>query len=358
MPGPYQQNTAQQSIFPFSNRTPTQAAPLFYSATDEFRDDDGEEHRRDVEDLYALQTSRRAFPTSHLTESSEGDEELYQSSRADETDAGDESKIDGRDAPFRRPRGRGIRSSWEGESKRKSRKERDPQPASGTSSNPESEASVGETRSNRDRLVDVELSSAEHSSIDAMDDEEENYSEYDDSPPETFQFKPSQMLRNRTGDQNWVPQEGSAETSRLYPKPTDNALPTLEEEDEEVEQAPTSNSGPRHDAFWSSFFCICFASLFATAFLVYLHTSEPSKKNPLGDTIYATLKKSFHLLAIDTVVAVAVSALWLALLRSFLRPLTWLIVFSVPIILFAFTLWPFIASFKGVLCHSIKTFCR
>ena len=98
---------------------------------------------------------------------------------------------------------------------------------------------------------------------------------------------------------------------------------------------------------WSTFYCIALATLFATAFLVYLHTSEPSLKNPLGDTIYATLKKSFHLLAVDTVVAVVVAALWLALLRNFLRPLTWLIVFSVPIILFAFTLWPFIVSFKG-----------
>ena len=104
---------------------------------------------------------------------------------------------------------------------------------------------------------------------------------------------------------------------------------------------------PRHDSFWSSLYVICLASLFASFVLVYLHTSAPSRKHPLGDTIYTALHSSFHLLAIDTLVAVIVSLLWLALLRSFVRPLVYLILIAAPVILISFAIYPLVSSFKG-----------
>ena len=92
---------------------------------------------------------------------------------------------------------------------------------------------------------------------------------------------------------------------------------------------------------------ISLAALFASFFLVYLHTSAPSRKHPLGDTIYTTLRSSFHLLATDTLVAVVVSLVWLSLLRSFARPLIYIILIAVPIILTSFCIYPFVASFQG-----------
>ncbi len=106
-------------------------------------------------------------------------------------------------------------------------------------------------------------------------------------------------------------------------------------------------AAPKHDAFWSSLFLICLGSLFATFFLVFLHTSPPSRKRPLGDTIYTVLHSSFHLLAVDTLIAVIVSLIWLSLLRSFVRPLVYLILVAAPVILVSFAFYPFASSYKG-----------
>ncbi|KAJ5595840.1 hypothetical protein N7450_002298 [Penicillium hetheringtonii] len=90
------------------------------------------------------------------------------------------------------------------------------------------------------------------------------------------------------------------------------------------------------------------ASLFATSFLVYLHTSTPSgDKSKWGDTIYFTVHKSFFLLGVYTLVAIFVSLIWLALLRSYVRLLVHVIIVAVPVILYSFSLYPFISSFKG-----------
>jgi hypothetical protein len=113
MPNPYQQSASQLSRFPFSSRTPAAPAPLFFSATDEFREeDDGEEHQREVADFYALQRSRRAFGPSHYTESSEGDDEVERSSQADETEESHENEDE---SSFGQNKTRGIKSSWKGE---------------------------------------------------------------------------------------------------------------------------------------------------------------------------------------------------------------------------------------------------
>jgi hypothetical protein len=68
--------------------------------------------------------------------------------------------------------------------------------------------------------------------------------------------------------------------------------------------ATTLEEAPKHDVFWGTLYLICLGALFATFFLVFLHTPLPSKS--LGDTIYTTLSASFHLFAVDTVVSIIV----------------------------------------------------
>lgn len=103
----------------------------------------------------------------------------------------------------------------------------------------------------------------------------------------------------------------------------------------------------RHDPFFAWLYLIALAAMLATFILVFLHTSTPSSKKPWGDTIYTTLLASFHLLAIDTLVAVIVSLVWLAALRSFVRYLVGLIILAVPVILVSFSLYPMISSYQG-----------
>ena len=49
----------------------------------------------------------------------------------------------------------------------------------------------------------------------------------------------------------------------------------------------------------------------------------------------------------DTVIAIFVALVWLALLRNYVRTLVYLMLLAVPIILFSFSLYPLISSFKG-----------
>ena len=104
---------------------------------------------------------------------------------------------------------------------------------------------------------------------------------------------------------------------------------------------------PRHDAFWGQLYLLSLAAMCATWFLVLLHTQSPSTKQPLGDTVYTTLHGSFYLLATYTLVATFVSLFWLAALRSYVRYLVYGILVAVPIILYSFSLYPLISSFKG-----------
>lgn len=86
--------------------------------------------------------------------------------------------------------------------------------------------------------------------------------------------------------------------------------------------------------------------MFTTSFVVWLHTE--GSEFPL-DTIYRTLHSAIDLLTVDTFVAIAVSLLWMYLLRSFVKPLIYLILVSVPLILTVLSLYPLIMSYKGKL---------
>ena len=310
---------------------------MFYSATDEFIEDDDEvEHEKEVADLYALQRSRRQFVESHLEESEEGDDQGSRGSGLGQNSDGRD--IDERGDTFRRG---GIKSSWRGGRSSRQIREAPAAIADEREENNLERVSSEGSSNGKGKMVDIGLESTMRDSLDKDDPPGDLVLEM---PPED-NASPIQKLRN-------------------YPKPRDPHFPFIPAETDDIASgrplAPDSDSDsvpptvpllssepPRHDAFWGNLYLISIAAFFASFLLVYLHTSAPTLKKPLGDTVYTTMHASFHLLAVDTVVAIIVSLLWLALLRSYVRPLVYLILVSVPVILFAFSLYPFISSFKG-----------
>ena len=346
MPGPYQSIGQQTSRFPFTSRKPNAAAPLFYSATDEFREeDDGEEHDREVADFYALQRSRRQFEGASLTDSSDAE-------GATSREAAHGRNSDTAQNGFRGfTMGRGIRSSWRGDDLSSTVAE----PAIATVEEEEEDEEEEDLNSQaaraadtgtkgKERMVDVELASTVNNSFENLHTHPSRDGEMASNPRDS---KPAYDLPSPDTQQTPqkstpLPQETDRDTAIDYPRPPSSngdGVPSG------ISDLPPEY--PRHDPFWSSLFLICFASLFATYFLVYLHTSAPDKKHPLGDTIYTLLQSSAHLLGVYTVLSAFIALLWFAALRYFAHALAALIVVSVPIISFSFALYPHIASYSG-----------
>jgi len=203
----------------------------------------------------------------------------------------------------------------------------------------DSEASSGD----KGKMVDVGLESTTQGSTNGDEPPDDLAVEIppDDDPPSIQQFRKLPAPRFDTASP-FLPEGTTPEDTYGRPAPPESdsssAPPTVAE--------PVVES-PRHDAFWGSLYLISLAALFASFLLVWLHTAAPSLKHPLGDTVYTTLHASYYLLAVDTVVAVVVSLIWLALLRSYVRPLVYLLLGVVPIILFSFFLYPLISSYQG-----------
>ncbi|KAI9796421.1 MAG: hypothetical protein M1833_006193 [Piccolia ochrophora] len=336
---PYHSTTSNFSQFPFASRTSAAAAPLFYSATDEFREEDDEvEREREVADLYALQRSRRHFGASQLEESSEADDDGSRGSDVEASHEDDGRGYDGRG--FRR--GRGIKSSWRGG--RASGKAR----AAAVGPVEEEDAfRDGSDKSSRSRsnMVDIGLQSSTQGSFidDGQPPDDIAIEMPTDDPPAFQQFrKPPASGQQFPPETHFIPYETEQEALLARPRP-----PSSDASSVPPSVPDPATPTPYHDPFWSSLFLICLASVFATFLLVFLHTSAPSRKHPLGDTIYNTLHSSYHLLAIDTLVAVIVSLLWLSLLRSFVRPLIYTILIGVPVITIFFSIYPLVSSYKG-----------
>ncbi|TVY20431.1 Choline transporter-like protein [Lachnellula arida] len=331
---PYQ-SASHLSNFNFASRyAAPQNAPLFHSAVDEFREEDDEEEReRETADFFALQRSRRVFAPARLEESEGTDPDGSNGS------VGDSRDHDGR-ALEDRGRGRGIKSSWNGGVRSTRGRGMAPETVGeeveGGATRPASSASS----KGKDRMEDVGL----ESTIEDNDPPEDLAIEMptdDESPPafQQFQSGPKKgAIRLPTDKRGNRDIESGLERGAGIPRPpssVDTVPATI---------ATTLGEAPRHDMFWGSLYLICLGALFATFVLVFLHTSP--QKN-LGDTIYTTLNSSLHLFAVDTVVSIIVSLVWLALLRSFVRSLVYLILLAVPVILFSFSLYPLISSYKG-----------
>ncbi|KAL4727324.1 hypothetical protein ACLX1H_006232 [Fusarium chlamydosporum] len=326
---PYQQTGAGSRFgqLAFASRiSAAQDAPLFHSTLDEFREEDDEEERERA-DMFALQRSRRVAAASKLADSVESD---AHSRGSMEDSMNNEDPY--RDMSMRR----GIRSSWNG-----TRSAHRPGVARDTlieEAEDDSRSSDDRTSSQTDakgKMVDVGLESQEDPDEDPPASLLGGETPRDSSPPAFQRFKGTDTERTPFMARRESTTETDVSVRRGAPQ------------EEQVQTTIQYIEGEifRHDPFFAWIFLIALAGMLSTFFLVWLHTSP--RKGPVGDTIYTTLQRSFHMLAVDTVVAVFVSFIWLAALRSFVRPLVSVILVAVPVILFSFSIYSFVSSFKG-----------
>lgn len=314
---PYQPTGSYLSRLPFANkRNPEVNAPLF-SAENFEQEDEDVQHERDMADYLALRESRRHFGPSHLTESSELEDDGVEA--AEDERVG--TKHIGRDTSPEMGRGRTRSAALF---------------AQRSHSTTESEASTHGAKG-KGKLVDIDLASTIRESA---EDLELLDAHPDDRPPAFQKFHDSPIrLPPRS---SIIPQETDVEAQFLQPRPPSSdlgdvpqtvILPALEP--------------PRHDVFWASFYQIALLAMFATFVLVWFHTTAPTSKQPLGDTIYSALSGSINLLLWDTVITVIVAMIWLALLREYVRVLVFTMLVAVPVILISFSIYPFVSSYKG-----------
>ncbi|KAF2969877.1 hypothetical protein GQX73_g3710 [Xylaria multiplex] len=310
---PYQ--SSQSRFGGFTSRYHTAPdAPLFHSALNEFRDDDDEDDVREAADLRALQHSRRVFVSSRMEDSSASENDASRAS-LDQSGERDSRLYEDRDRPM------GIKSSWNGESSFKGRqakrKSKEEQPTSSAPKN---------TRNNSDsdesgKMVDVGL---ESTVMDNSVPEDLLVETPTDSSPPAFQQFKSTKGNSKSASRAHANLERDHRLMRQAIAEEDED----EDEEGEVTEQPRDIPAPPQPRMY-----------------VLLHTSAPGGK--IGDTIYTTLKSSFYLLAVDTLVSVIVALVWMAALKSFMQPLVFLILFGVPIVLFSFSLYPIISSFQG-----------
>ncbi|CAK7223637.1 hypothetical protein SCUCBS95973_005247 [Sporothrix curviconia] len=386
---PYQSSGSRFGQLNFASRysAAAQDAPLFHEVEEEEEgaDDDDDEVERDREaaDLYALQRSRRVFAASRLEESASGTEnELSHASlgesREDNEDGRRRLSNSGRRAKgaaaavnngFVTKNTRGVRasriqSSWNGSrsfhrADRESALNEDDEEGNGFDATPLHES--------RGKMVDIGLESTIAESEPPLDltvEPARDDDDDDDSQPPAFQkfgggkssgrfaFRRDSTNESELGLLRDGPGGGGADSETNFGPASSSIL----QQQAAAAAAATAAGAPtsdmelfRHDAFFAWIYLISLASLFATFVLVYLHTSEPSggKKQPWGDTIYTTLLSSIHLLAVDTLVAVIVSLVWLAALRSFARYMVGIIIIAAPVILVSFSIYPFVSSYQG-----------
>ncbi|KAL4900057.1 hypothetical protein BDW74DRAFT_162631 [Aspergillus multicolor] len=320
----YYPGASQFSNLAFGSRHLAQQAPLFHSATEDFHEEDEEaEHEREIADFYALQRSRRHFGSSHLKNS--------------ETDEDGSNSLEASTGIEERPE-IGAERTW-----RSTR----PGSASGRFDHSGPEGADGEEdflhdseSQRKSKLVDIRLQDTLKSSSQFEDGDQ--FRPEDDKPPSIQRFRGVPQMDRLGMNTLSTPHEESEQpliggTQQSFTEPSQQTSAHIDRSD-----------FPGHDVFWGHIFLISLTCLFATSFLVYLHTSTPSgDKAKLGDTIYLTLHGSFYRLAIYTLVSIFISLLWLALLWSYVRPLVYVIIFIVPVILYSSFLYPFISSFRS-----------
>lgn len=292
--------------FGFGGR-PARQAPLFHSAVGELREGDEEEHEREVADYFALQRSRKHFVQGRLEDSSEVE---------DNEDQGPGTDSKGPHSHWG-PQQAGIKSSWNGDMKP------GPRTADTKATLPVQsrfeEGNLGET------MRSVDLGQDEPPGDLTMDYEEAR------------SIGPGGISQHANGA---FGQKAARLPASHHPLPSESDAPS--EMPPSIQ--PIASGHSYNDWFWAQLYAIALVSFFTSFILVWMHVAKPSK-HPLGDTIYTVIQKSYYLLAVDTLVAVVVALVWLAALRSYARALVYSILVGIPLVLFAFTLYPFISSF-------------
>lgn len=321
---PYQQNGGGGSRFGNLGARLSVApdAPLFQSTLEE--EEDEQERDREAADLYALQRSRR-LAAAQLAESTESEGLEGGRSRA----SMDES-LEADDPYSTRALGRGIKSSWPGvRGLQKSRGDSGAQ----MEDRKLSRVRMGSTQTQH--MVDVGLESF-----------------HDDDPPESLlgdRDDPNtpafQRFKKRAERTPFMKRTITNDSDRTgFPlEPIAEDAPAQKHHEDTL--ASPEGEAFHHDQFFAWLFLITFAGMMSTFVLVLLNTSASS--NPVGDTIYTTLEKSVNMLAVDTLVSVIVSLIWLAAIKSFVRPLVNLIIISVPIVMASFSIYTLVSSFQG-----------
>lgn len=328
---PYQANSYLSNLHFASRFSTAPDAPLFHSALDDFREDDEVERERETADFFALQKSRRVFASTRLEDSSETDLEASNESL-------DNSRSRNRRIYEEGGRGLGIKSSWvdnrlDARTKGQSKiniEEEDKEKNQGNSQ-------YSTSNNGKSNMEDIGLGSI--SEGDDVPDQYQAEASSKGSPPAFQDFLSTPSFKETKLPPTNVPNELTGNEPR-YMSSTSKMPATV---------SITSEEAPIHDVFWGSLYLICFGGMFATFFLIYIHTETP--KVALGDTIYTTLHASFYLLAVDTVASIFVSLTWLAMLRSFVKPLVYLIMVSVPTVLFSFSVYSFISSYQSPSNH-------
>ncbi|KAK4228957.1 choline transporter-like protein ctl1 [Podospora fimiseda] len=315
--GPYNPSGSRfGSLAGFGSRY-AQDAPLFQPTLDHDEEDE-EERDREAADLYALQRSRRVFAAGRLDESTETEND---GSRASIEQSNEYEGTLGE-------RLRGIRSSWNG-TKSYSRKTLQEEPPN-TSKGHQRQASQESTDTKGMEDVGLESTMAES----------EPPADLTTEMPRDSSPAPFQTFRSPAGPSRPLLRRDSTNDSELGLNRPPSTVAT--DMDAVAVQPQAEGEMFKHDTFFAWIYLIALASLFATFVLVFLHTEG---KHPSGDTIYNTLRASFHLLAVDTLVSIVVSMVWLVALRSFVKPLVALVLVAVPVILVSFSLYPFISSY-------------
>ena len=326
-PNPYLPS-GSQSRFPFAGLSGrNRDAPLLAGGDEDAmrEEDERQQYERDMAALDDLQRSRQQFINSKMTDSSElSDNEGIEPVEGQRHDR-DYSPARGRpgDGGMQRFRDRSV---------------------------PDSEASLTSSRpggKGKGKFQEVNLNSTINEGDEPDDGPPASLaqlgSEMDpESPPVPFQpFQPAHASKEPR-QSSFMPVETDSYTNAHHPRP-----PSPDRESVPPTVILPSQEPPRHDAFWATIFQISTFAMYAAFILIWFHTSAPTSKAPLGDTIYSALRGSTTMLLWDTMIAIVVALIWLALLRHHVRNLVYLMLLAVPVVLFAFSLYPLISSFKG-----------
>lgn len=303
---PYHPASSQALQFVFSSRASGQHAPLFHDSTDDFREDDEQEREKDAADFYALQRSRRHFDLSGLEESSELDDYGGKGSKYSQKSLED-PLLGSNDMDL-------SHGKWNPES---------------SQHHTEEIHGRGDSERNQEksRLVDVQLGDT------LLDDHKDHLQ------PPIQKFKKhldihsatSADVRKTSTAQGHLIDNLDLASSSASPSPLENQMDI---------------NPPKHDIFWGKLFIVSLGSLFATSFIVYLNTRAPVRMPVLGDTIYSVIHSSFSLLFIYTLISVIVSLAWIMLLNYCVSPLVCGMLVLVPFVLYSFSLYTLISSFR------------
>lgn len=302
-------------------------APLFFSVADHLSDD--HEHDQEVQDLYTLRSSRRhfgAYVESTLDE--DDDDDALGESR---DSIPDPRRKESPNSPFKILSPTIARSQQIGTGKRKDKLE--------------------DIRLDDSVRLDMEPERIDHSDMLSPKVAQSFIADPSRSqPPADIAIEiPNSGYPPNTGyyDRQHSPSRMKSQTSNFMP--TQTPANGIHESLSQSVPAPVAHpipDPPIHDPHWKNLYLISMAGMFATGFLSWLQTDE-RKLSKLVDTVHTVIHSHIHLLAVDSVIAVGVALAWMYLLRRFVKLLIYALLFFVPIILFAMSLWPFVQSYRG-----------